>query len=404
MLEHALQRIVDQTIATRLPEPWDFLNPDPSIRLLGSEPSSLVAALLGEFPPDDLVNAEILLRDSGGAHRLTPIIEANVPFKILRRKNDGPPCDLEHERGRLTSGDPAAFRCLDDHVTRERCTNQKWVLATFSNADLAVLTLLGLPATPAWGLSRVTADQARGGFSSPKTITAVSTPVEGKPRSPDVRPKIILVATELFALRNQVPRESLQTAMQFRRIEDAMKLDTASAVGIWRPTTARFRRICDCVALADPQLVRSAIVKSVQGCESIKKFFESSSAPVGDNLLTARKKTRDAMRRLEKSLFGIRELPAQLEALRRAHETALVEKAHQQASTAANVLIGGLWSCAAELLQMQFDSSDLTQRTTAAIATGRVNDLDTLILDRLNFQLRLADGLFRIKKSIETVK
>jgi hypothetical protein len=399
MFHEILQRTVDQTIPARLSTPWDFLSPAPSVRILDSEPAALVASLLSEFSQDELLNAQILERISASEIRLTPAINAKTPFKVLSREKDGAPCDFEHEQGRLTAGDPAALRCLDDHVTREQIVKRKYVLATLSEMDQAVLTMLGLPATPACGLSTITADQARRRLAPPpKSIDPSQSSAESAPSS-EARPKIILVATELFALRNQMPAGSLHAALQFERIERTMKLDTASAIGIWLPSPADFRRIEDGVALADPQLVRNAIKTSARRCESIAQYIASTTAPVADDVPRARKKLLEAISTLKTSTFDSRNLPALLEALHRAHENNIIEKANDEAMVATDPLDRSLWMSDAELMEMQFESSPLVQRTTA-IAADRAVNLDTPLEDRLRFQQRLADGLIRIKKAL----
>jgi hypothetical protein len=404
MFQKILERIVEQTTPARLPKPWDFLPPVPSVRVLESEPSALVTSLRSEFQQEELVNARILLTESDSEHRLTPVFDAKTPFKVLQQQKGGAPCDFEHEHGRLTDGEPAAFRCLDDHLTREQIVRRQLVLATFSNTDLALLTMLGLPATPACGLSSINGEQARRFFIAPKKSTTLPQQNDASAQLPEERPKIILFATELFALKNQLPVGFLHAATQFHRIERAMKLDTAPHIGIWQPSPADFRLIRDGVALADRQLIRNAIKKSVQNAESIQEYFNSTSAPLTDDVPRARKKLLDTLNSLKSSTFGARDLPDRLKDLNQAYEIALLEPAHQQAMAAREPIVASLWIIAAELMEMQFDSSNLAQRTTVAIAKGRAANVDTTVEDRLRLQLRVAEGLIRIKKAIEMHK
>jgi hypothetical protein len=404
MLHEILRRIVDHTVPARLPKPWAFLSPVPSIRVLDSEPSALVASLLAEFPEDELLNAQILLRDPDGARRLAPAVDAKAPFKVVTPQVDGMPCDFEHEQGRLTAGEPAALRCLDDHLTREQSAKHQWVLATFSNLDQAVLSMLDLPATPASGLRDMTADQARRFLTPPpKTIHGPQLS-DGSSQLSEERPRIILAATELFALRNQMPAGSLHAATQFQRVERTMKLDTATHIGIWLPSPADFRLIRDCVALADRQLVFKAITDSVRSCESIKQYFESTSAPVADDAPRMRRKLQKVISTLKTSTFGTHELPPLLEALNRAVDNDIIERAYDEAMVATNSLDKSLWTEAAELMEIQFESSNIVQRTRAAIATGCAENGETSLEDRLRFQVRLGDALIRIKKALEMNK
>ena len=118
MSEQILQWIVEQTTALRLPSPWGFVSPVEGVRVLSGTAQELVTALVNKFSADELVSNRILSRDGDGDYQLSPVIRA--PFKVLRPEADAAPIDFENEHGRLSPGDPPAFRFSDDYMTREQ--------------------------------------------------------------------------------------------------------------------------------------------------------------------------------------------------------------------------------------------------------------------------------------------
>jgi hypothetical protein len=213
------------------------------------------------------------------------------------------------------------------------------------------------------------------------------------------RPKIILVAADLFALRNQFPNGFLPAATQVQRIERALRRKTN--VGIWLPSLGDFRRFRDGVELADPQLVSDAVTSSVQrSTKSIDEFFEITSGARADNVLRARKKLLDSIEAMPRAPFGTRDVAARLEAYIRANDIAIIEQIRREAMAAADPLDKSFLTVAADLMEMQFASSELMQRARAIVNTGHAANIDTPIDERLQFQLRIADGLVKIHRAL----
>ena len=288
-------------------------------------------------------------------------------------------------------------------MLRGRAAKKKFVLAAFSSGDLALLRMLKLPATPACGLSTITAKQAICLFADGKQPAGPSKPSGEIIDLPYERPKIILVATELFERRNQFPNGFLPVASQFQRIERAMNRKLNA--GIWLPSAAEFRHFCDGVELADPQLVSDAITSSVgRSTKSIDEFFASTSGPRADDVLRARKKLLVAIEALPKSLFGTRDVAARLEDYCRANEVAIFEQIRREAMAAAKALDKSFLTVAGDLMEMQFRASELVQRARAIVDTGKAANIDKPIEERLQFQLRIADGLVKIHRALDRNK
>jgi hypothetical protein len=171
------------------------------------------------------------------------------------------------------------------------------------------------------------------------------------------------------------------------------------------PSATDVQGFCDAVELADPQLVSDTITSSVRrSTKSIDEFFECTSGPRADDVLYARKKLLDAIEALSKAVFGTRDVSARLDEYCRANEIATNEQIRRQAMVAAHPLDKPLLSVAAELMELQFESSELVQRARAILETGNAANIDSPIEERLQFQLRIADGLVKIYRALDRNK
>lgn len=395
-----LNSLVSLGNVVNLQPPWAFLSPSADVRQFSGNRIDTVQTLEAAADAEDLQSARIVVKDAAGRLSLCPVLSDGT-FIVARREKDGPPIDLESARGRLINSEPPALHCTEDYATRTRAAKHNFVLAAFSDADLALLRILRLPVTSAFGLSKLSADQARR-LLLPKQSLDVLTQAEAPGRVSEKRPKLILVGVELFQIKNQMPAGVLNAARQFQRVDRALKLNTASNVGIWLPSAADFRSICDGVQLSDQQLVRSAITNSVQrSTESISDYFKSTSGRPANDVQWARKKLLEAINTLPESRFGTRDVVARFDDLNRAYDIAIVEGINHDAMAAADPLVKALLTIAADLMSMHCEWCELAQRATAAIETGNAAIVDICLEDRLRVQSRLAGEIIRIKKAIE---
>ena len=270
-----LERIVSQSETFSLPKPFQFVRTSQNVRRLSGDTVDIVRTLEAEFGAEQLETSRVFVRDANGQPKLSPVLDSS-PWMVLRREKGGPPIELVNQNGRLTTSEPPVLRCTEDHITRARAAKHKFVLAASSGDDLALLRMLNLPVMPACGLSTITAKQGQYLFADGEQPVGVAKSSHEVINLPHERPKIILVAADLCALRNQFPNGFLPTAKQVRRIERVLKRKTN--VGIWLPGVADFQSFDDGVELADPQLVSDAITSSVQrSTKSIDEFFASTS-------------------------------------------------------------------------------------------------------------------------------
>jgi hypothetical protein len=358
-----------------------------------------LAGAWGFLPPSEEVRTLVLPADSPGPDVAPALKDGH--YIVIRSDPAGPPHDFVTARGRVAGSDQPALHCFEDHCTRSLAVKYGFVLVGFSDLDLATLRLLGFPVTPASGLARLTAAESQlllatiGKQATTQPQQGSSTPAE------TAQLKLILVGAEVFKLKNQMPDGFLNAVTHFRRIERVMGLKLDEHIGIWLPPPAEFRAVTDAVALADRGLVRSKIIASIKrSTMSIADYLKSTAGPPVNDLFTARHKLLDAITALPMAMSGSRDVKARLGDLFRAFNVAFIERIRRDAMGAASSLDRALLTVAAELMEMHFESSELVQRATAAIETGNAANTMLTLENRLDLNLKIADGLVTIHRHL----
>ena len=234
-------------------------------------------------------------------------------FIVIRNEPAGPPHDFVSARGRVAGSDPPALHFCEDHFTRSGAGKYGFVLAAFSDADLAILRQLGLPVTPASGLARLTAQESQQLLAATGKRAAGQPQQGSNPRAERPHSKLILVGVEIFKQKNQMPGGFLDAVTHFRRIERTRGLKLDEDIGIWLPPPAEFRAVADAVALADGGLVRSKIVASIKrSTMSVADYLKSTAGPPVNDLFTTRRELSAAITALPTSTFGSRDVKTRL--------------------------------------------------------------------------------------------
>jgi hypothetical protein len=388
--------IIPASNPLKLTGPWGFLPSSDDVRTLTTDAVTKPDDSRGP----DMPACPLVIDHANGRRTLSPVFVGG-PFIVIRNDPAGPPRDFVSACGRVAGNDPPALHCFEDHQTRSSAAKRHFVLVAFSDLDLAALRLLGFPVTSASGLARLTAAESK------DLLTMIGKPATGQPQ-PGSNPlgekksfKLILVGAEVFKLKNQMPVGLLNVVNQFRRIERSMEIKMDAHIGVWLPPAAEFRAVTDSVALADSALVRSKFVASLmRSTMSIAGYLKSTAGPPVNDLFAARQKLSDSFTDLPKATFGTRDVRTRLDDLFRAFDIAFVERIRRDSIAANSSLDRALLNVAAELMEMQFDLSELAQRAAAAIETG--NPANTLLPleNRLELNLKIADGLIKIHREI----
>jgi len=122
------------------------------------------------------------------------------------------------------------------------------------------------------------------------------------------------------------------------------------------------------------------------------------------DLLRSRRKLLDAIEAFPKAAFGTHDVSARLAAYRRAHEIVIIEPIHRQGKAASDPLDNSLLTLAGNLMQLQFESSELVLQARAILETGSAANIDTPIEDRLRIQLQIVNGLVKICRALDRNK
>ena len=174
------------------PPPWSFLRPSANILEFSGNKQDVVRKLQ-EACGENTRTPSILASDASGEPVLGPVLNAEN-FLVVRSEKRAWPMDLVNTRGRITDAEPPGLHWSDDAMTRSRAAKLGFVMAAFSDADIAALRWLGLPVTSAYGRATLSADQARRLLTEPTPVPGDAPPTAGP--SPPKRPRLILVAIE----------------------------------------------------------------------------------------------------------------------------------------------------------------------------------------------------------------
>ncbi len=202
-----LQRIAELSCGTVAPGMWGFLKPVNSLRKLSLSEGSL-DQLTEEFPLEKLEAARVLIRGSDNRLELNPILTGEYPLGLfLRRAKDELPFDIVNMSGSLTTDDPPAFGCSRDYLTKSFSGEMKSVLVTFTDEDLAVLRMLGLPCTPAAGLAAMNGKQLRGLFGGTSNFTSAASKEGQTVAVVPSSHRLVLTACSVSELSDRFPNE-----------------------------------------------------------------------------------------------------------------------------------------------------------------------------------------------------
>lgn len=149
------QTLQDACRTCRFRRPWDFLEcRDDCRRVVNAE--AVTSSLLEKFNVDQLVAAKVLVGAADGAQRLNPKLSADGGWLVFLRDVNGECFDVVCARGCL-SGQVPIFSMLEDGAMRDAAAASANTICLASSVlDLILLRSLGIPASLATGLSRLT--------------------------------------------------------------------------------------------------------------------------------------------------------------------------------------------------------------------------------------------------------
>jgi hypothetical protein len=398
-----LQRIVELTRPFAPPSPWDFLARSAKVRSLGPNASALLVNLEEEFSSAELKAARVLVPTSDGGCALSPVLAENgAPILALTLDPAPQPWDFVNHRGSVVTTDPPSFYAPCDTRTRAVSGETRLILAAFSSIDLALLSMLGLPCTPAAGLERMTAQHLRRLFDI-RDDNGEST-VSRDRLAPVCREDFTLVLVN-WQVAELLLEEFAGLQDVLARIDDAANAFGPAAVSpgrikIWKPTPDQLRGIRGAVALGETELIRQRMWHSI--------LRSSSSVSGYDAAARSRQQSADYADARRELLAAIgqgcniskADLAARLDALHRSFDRQVVQAIIRDALKAANPIQRALLLSAAQLMKSWHESSDLVQSSQAAASGEHSSSQDPSLRATLQDQLKIVDGLVKIHREL----
>lgn len=213
--------------------------------------TTLAAKLLESCSHDDMVAANVFVRNEN-ALQLNPKLSApSTPLIALQDKNSGLVYDVLTANGLLSGNGLPAIAVLNDWITVRsiESTNGPLFLA-FDIETVILLRSVGLPATLALGFDDITAENLKqlcsrfcfeqkqssrdlvlpdGNFREPPESSASSAALD--PRFEDLLacPRLVLVAWDVYRVLPDEPHAFRSFVAAFRRFEDYLDIDTFEA-------------------------------------------------------------------------------------------------------------------------------------------------------------------------------
>jgi len=386
VINSILQFVFDHSEPLPLPEYWEFLGADSSVRRLTCDPADLREALHGQFDAAILIQSGVCVRvgENVDLHPLLNTSEAQ--FAASFGENVELPRELVMAGSVMpVSQEPAVFRALGDSKTKLASQSMgKKVVVTFSLSDLAVLRTLGIPATLAAGLAAMKGPQLRLLFGRPAEIR--SGEPGGKQRADIARntTQIILAGWNLSSIRNEESDEMVSIRRLVYRADSVLGFDT-DLMFAWQPASSDLSEIRTAVELQDKDLVRRFIRLSIADSVCPAAAPPTVSGAPG-NYAEVRHEITTDLRRAESVRGQERALTVKLDRLNLLYDKEVIERIRDAAASDRDPLRSALLINVAELMTRCHAESRVV-REAHWVIEGRRRDRQPDFGDARNLQL-----------------
>jgi hypothetical protein len=275
---------------------------------------------------------------------INPIL--TMPFSRilpLRSSPQSKPFDLLTGDGTI-SGRLPVCATLHDHKVQKAIEKMGVLCLAFSMEDLMAFRSVGIPASLARGLEKITrktlkelcsalgfgstddlAHLSNGSTEAPSKAASCS-PMVASYAPPTVQPRLFLVGWALSQLSLYRRGEVDEVIRNLARVSDCLEIDLDD-VFLWRPSPKDLRRISDCLSIGERRNVQRAILGSLR-CSSGLATQADGDVDEPSSLLETRTRLQEA---LSRSSTSPGERRRRLRLHREAVDTAFVTPVLEQA-------------------------------------------------------------------------
>jgi hypothetical protein len=313
-----------------LPGPWAALKGDPAVRAAPPDLGTWLDQMSKKFAAADLVATGVAEAASNGGLKLSARLEgAGKPLVFLYPGfGDGPSAVLAAQ-GMLDRRRFPVTAAFSDVATRRAVTSADQLLIAFSMDDVAVLRAMGLPATFAWGMDRLSptamfrlCESCSWESSSPWLFPPSGPPPRpGEPcmsDSPDHRSapeslKLTFVGWSIAEMRRLEPTQLKPVIAHLGEIEEHLDLKNMG-IGVWSPSPRSLERLRFHLRIRVHERTTREILQDIDENSVEPTSGELPVPPPPVDFRAARERYRDALREYKRRSCNS-------EQLRRARET-----------------------------------------------------------------------------------
>jgi hypothetical protein len=249
-----------------LPGPWAGLKGDPAVRAVPPDLATWLEQVSKKFAAADLIAAGVAEADNNGGLKLSTRLEGpGKPLVFLYAGSGDGPSAVLTSQGMLGGRRFPVTAAFSDVATRRALSSAQELLLAFSLEDVAVLRAVGLPATFAFGMDRLSSSRTAMFRLCENCSWESSSPWLFPPSGPQPPPKLprpgepctsyspdhsephkslplILVGWSVAELRRVEPTQLKPVMAQLDQVEKHLDIKNMD-IGIWNPSPTSWERL-----------------------------------------------------------------------------------------------------------------------------------------------------------------
>ena len=365
--------------------PWGIFSKSSDFWKPPQDQKATLAALQKKYGEKKLIESRVACYGPSDYGRQVPLVTQynneliinpilTIPFSRilpLRSSPQSKPFDLLTGDGTV-SGRLPVCATLHDHKVQKAIEKMGVLCLAFSMEDLMAFRSVGIPASLARGLEKVTRKTLKElcsalGFGNTDDLAFLSNgsteaPSKAAPCSPmvplyaplTVQPRLFLVGWAPSPLSLHRRGEVDEVIRNLARVSDCLEIDLDDLF-FWRPSPKDLRRISDCLSIGEPRNVQRAILGSLRRSSGLATQADGD-VDESSSLLATRTRLQEALSRSSTSPSERRRrLRLHREAVDTAFVTPVLEQAVEEPDPKRRSHLAGL----ARINQVLFPAVDL---------------------------------------------
>lgn len=431
-----LQRVLEHSNPSAH-RPLGFLEGDPEVYELATDPAPFLKSLEDDFAAEDLLQSGLARQTSEGSLHLTDALHRGQPFLVLREAEGGLPYEFLTPTGCLAPKSLPVFEILKDAWTRQRLAEGEEgdLFVAFDFEDVLLLRACGLPATLAHGLENLPLEdlgrfhEAFGVFSFyAEGLTAKNhdpdeqndpsgshpaDPFRPRPESsssssqsidyPDAQ--LVILGWTPSKLSEAMPRQLKTLADSFHELSEHLGLDLCE-LGLWTVSEKNLQRLQFIARRENAEFFQEALREATEPIVAgFVKFGEPEPEPAGPPTDYPEALSRLRETTLTKRSTGIPGPSPRQEAWNAVHtllNQQIVQPLRQEAMATGDPLERTLLLGAAEVSQLfHLESVAMTEALRRRLAGRGTREGDPFPQEQFKNLMELSEKFLKLTKAAQ---